>query len=275
MIKNLVDIGINLLHQSFSADREAVIRRACGAGVNTMILTGTSERASRTAADFAAGFSTARSGADNDLKVELHATAGVHPHDARSFTENTLQTLAALLARPEVAAVGECGLDFNRDFSPRPVQERVFEAQVELAIRTGKPLFLHERDAHERFLAIMRAHRSRIGRGVVHCFTGTTDQAAAYLDLGLFIGITGWICDERRGRHLLETVRRIPLDRLMLETDAPFLVPRSLPGRPGRNEPAFLTEVLKTVAQALDKDEEEVAAATTRNARGFFGLPQD
>jgi TatD DNase family protein len=163
-------------------------------------------------------------------------------------------------------------LDFNRDFSPRSHQEQWFEAQLELAFALELPLFLHERDAHERFLEILRPYRDRVPAAVVHCFTGTQDELQAYLDLDLHIGITGWICDERRGLHLQELVRSIPLNRLMLETDAPYLTPRTLRPKPksGRNEPAFLPYVLETVAQAMAKPPEVVADATTQTARQFF-----
>ncbi|MBN2354282.1 MAG: TatD family hydrolase [Spirochaetales bacterium] len=257
----LIDIGCNLLHPSFNSDRTEVLERAHAAGVRILVVTGTSAASSREAADFAGS----RPGI-------LYATAGVHPHDARHFGPGTLAELEALAGRPEVVAVGECGLDFNRDFSPRPAQERAFELQLELAARVGKPLFMHERGAHARFVDILRSFHGRIGRCVVHCFTGTAEEASLYLDLGLHIGITGWICDERRGRHLAEVVRHIPLDRLMLETDAPFLVPRTLPSRPSRNEPAFLPEVLRVTAAALDRNEAEVAEATTRTAGKFFGI---
>jgi len=261
MIHPLIDIGCNLLHPSFTVDREAVLERARTAGVRILVVTGTSVSSSREAADFAAS-----------KPGVLFATAGVHPHDARRFGPETLAELEALARRPETVAVGECGLDFNRDFSPRPAQERAFELQLGLAARVGKPLFMHERDAHTRFVDILRSFRGRIGRGVVHCFTGTAEEASRYLDLGLHIGITGWICDERRGRHLAAVVRHVPLDRLMLETDAPFLVPRTLATRPSRNEPAFLPEVLRVTAAALGRSEAEVAEATTRTAGEFFGI---
>jgi TatD DNase family protein len=166
------------------------------------------------------------------------------------------------------------GLDFNRDFSPRPQQEWVFEAQLELAAELGLPVFLHERDARARFIQILSRHRHRLGAAVVHCFTGSAEDLAAYLELDLHIGITGWVCDERRGLHLRELVKRIPLQRLLLETDAPFLVPRDLRPRPkaGRNEPAFLPHILKTVAVCLELPLEAVAAATTRNTCAFFGF---
>jgi TatD DNase family protein len=259
----LIDIGVNLTHASFREDREEVIERARAAGVRTLIVTGTSVPVSRRALDFVRDW------------PGLYATAGVHPHDARNADQAQLEILRELVGRPECVAVGECGLDFNRDFSPRPVQERVFEAQLELAAAMGKPVFLHERDAHARFVEILARHRTRLRGAVAHCFTGSAEELERYLMLDLHIGITGWICDERRGLHLRELVRHIPLDRLMLETDAPFLTPRDLRPRPrrDRNEPAFLPHVLDAVAGALGRPREEIAAATTATARRFFGLP--
>ncbi len=259
----LVDIGINLMHKSFNADRDRVMKRASAAGVTKLIITGTSVRSSQEAANFARQFPGA-----------LYATAGVHPHDARHCTPDTIRELRTLAERPEVVAIGECGLDYNRDFSPRPVQDRWFEAQIQLACELKKPLFLHERDASGRFVEILSAYKDQINKAVVHCFTGTGDELDRYLKMGCYIGITGWICDERRGTHLRELVRRIPLDQLMLETDAPFLTPRDMRPKPpdGRNEPAFLPHVLNTVAKAIGKPASEVAAATTETAQNFFGI---
>ncbi len=259
----LVDIGVNLMHKSFQADREQVLNRATAAGVTRLIITASSERSSHEAAAFA-----------RQHPGTLYATAGVHPHDARHCTPETIPALRALAAQSEVVAIGECGLDYNRDFSPRPVQDRWFEAQVQLACELHMPLFLHERDAHQRLVSILSNYTSSLGKAVVHCFTGSAAELDTYLSMDLYIGITGWICDERRGTHLRELVRRIPLDRLMLETDAPFLTPRDMRPRPkdGRNEPAFLVHVLRAIATAVGKSPEEVAAATTETARTFFGI---
>jgi TatD DNase family protein len=259
---DLVDIGANLAHRSFHKDLNQVIERAFSAGVRTMVLTGTSVPGSQE------GVQTAR-----EYPNQLFATAGVHPHDSRHFTENTIKELRQLASNKEVVAIGECGLDFNRDFSPRPQQEKCFEAQIALAEGLQMPLFMHERDARQRFCEILIGMRKRVP-AVLHCFTGRRDELRAYVDMGLHIGITGWICDERRGTHLRELVKEIPLDRMMIETDAPFLTPRTMPNRPkdGRNEPAFLTYVLKTLADSLGKPPAEVAAATTKTAREFFRL---
>ena len=259
----LVDIGANLTHPAFRDDLEAVLARARDAGVKTILVTGTSVPESTRALEF--------SKAHPDC---IYATAGVHPHHARECDAATIPALRELAKHPRVVAIGECGLDFNRNYSPHPDQEKWFAAQVELGCELGKPLFLHSRDAHPRFVQVLKACREKLPKAVAHCFTGSRQELHAYLDLGLYIGITGWICDERRGAHLLELVREIPADRLLLETDSPYLTPRDLrpPPRARRNEPALLPHILRAVARALGKPAEQIAAETTRNAAKLFGL---
>jgi TatD DNase family protein len=263
----LIDIGVNLVHRSFHDDRDAVLARAQAQGVAQLVVTGTSVAASREAVALSARHPGV-----------LFATAGVHPHDAARCDAAALAELRALAQRPEVVAVGECGLDFNRNFSPRPVQEAIFAAQIELGIEVGKPLFLHERDAHETLLTILDRHRAGDGKfpipAVVHCFTGGARALCDYLSRGFYIGITGWICDERRGRELQELIRQVPLDRLMLETDAPFLMPRDLQPKlaAGRNEPATLAHIARTIARLIDRPFAELCTVTTQNARRFFRL---
>lgn len=203
---------------------------------------------------------------------KLYATAGVHPHDAKSCNGETIARLRELAALPQVVAIGECGLDYNRDFSPRDVQRKWFAEQARLALGLNMPLFLHERDAFADFVAILKEHA--VQKAVVHCFTGTLPELKVYLEMGFHIGITGWICDERRGKQLKDLVRIIPLDRLMIETDAPFLTPRDLKPKPadGRNEPAFLPHILQAVARCIGKSEDEVAQATTETASAFFRI---
>jgi TatD DNase family protein len=255
----LVDIGANLTHASFRADLEDVLSRARHAGVGTIVVTGTSVEDSRHAAELATTHG-------------LHATAGVHPHHARDCNEHTIPALREIAAHPKIVAIGECGLDYNRNYSPHPDQEKWFVAQLELAAELGKPLFLHSRDAHPRCAEILR--NLRVGKAVAHCFTGEADELRAYLDLGLHIGITGWICDERRGAHLLQLVKEIPRDRLLLETDSPYLTPRDLHPQPKarRNEPAHLPHILRAVARARGEAPEALAEATTHNAKAFFGI---
>lgn len=260
-----IDIGANLTHDSFATDRAEVIARARAAGVAQMIVTGADVAGSLAAAQLA----RAHAGV-------LFATAGVHPHHAAGLLADDLPQLRSLLLRPEVVAVGECGLDYYRDFSPRDAQRRAFEWQLGLALESGKPLFLHQRHAHADFLAILRSHTSGQLRGVAHCFTGNGDELEAYLALGLSIGITGWFCDERRGRHLAPLVNRIPAARLLLETDAPYLLPRDLKPQPParRNEPMYLPHIGAAVAAARVESAADCASHTSAHARALFGLPE-
>ena len=261
----LIDIGINLSHDSFAADRESVIARARAAGVVQMIVTGASGQGTREAIALA-----------RTDPQRLFATAGVHPHHAMELTPALLADIESLARQPEVVAVGECGLDYFRDFSPRDVQQRAFHQQLDLAARLGKPVFLHERDAHDDFVSILREHRAALVGGIAHCFTGTGEQLQRYLQLDLAIGITGWICDERRGAHLLSLVRQIPATALQLETDAPYLLPRDLVPRPHsrRNEPMHLRHIAAVVAQARGESLEQLAANATAASRALFRLPQ-
>lgn len=258
----LVDIGVNLTNKSFDRDRTAVLERAVEAGIHWMLLTGTCLESSEQSAVMA------------QTSPHLYSTAGVHPHDAKDWIEGWEERFRALWEQEKVVAVGECGLDFNRDFSPRRVQEEVFERQLALAAELQLPVFLHERDAHERFLAILKPWRDKLPGAVLHCFTGTEEELKACLEMDLHIGITGWICDERRGTHLRDILHWIPRNRLMLETDAPWLTPRDLRPKPrkGRNEPAFLPHILEAVAAAVQREPEEVAEETTATAKALFGL---
>jgi len=261
MNHTMIDIGVNLMHRSFQQDREQVVAKAAEHNVSPLIITGTSLRNSVDAVRYAGRF-----------PGKLYSTAGVHPHDAKSCNKETIPKLKELAAQPQVVAIGECGLDYNRDFSPRDVQRQWFASQLQLAQELKMPLFLHERDAFSDFAAMLKEHK--VQKAVVHCFTGGEKELMAYLDMGLYIGITGWICDERRGKHLKGLVKRIPLDRLMIETDAPFLTPRDLKVKPadGRNEPMFLPHILEAVAACVGKPVEEVAQATTETAKRFFGI---
>lgn len=260
----LIDIGVNLTHDSFDHDRDQVIERARNAGVTRMIVTGASREHSPKALELA----RAHPGV-------LYATAGVHPHHASEYTAECDAEIRALHAHPEVVGVGETGLDYFRDFSPRPAQRRAFERQLEIAAENGKPLFLHQRDAHADFMAVMKAFEGRLGPAVVHCFTGTREELFDYLDQDWHIGITGWLCDERRGRHLREIVHNIPANRLMVETDSPYLLPRTLAPMPRdrRNEPMNLPHILAELARDRGEAAEATAAATTATAQAFFGLP--
>jgi TatD DNase family protein len=260
---SLIDIGSNLTHESFASDRDAVMSRALAAGVRRQIVTGTDLVSSLEAFGLAAASPSI-----------LSSTAGVHPHHAHRLTAAVRAEVWDLLRRDEVVAVGECGLDYFRDLSPREAQRAAFIAQLEIAVTVRKPVFLHQRDAHDDFTAILEEYARDLVGGVAHCFTEGPAELADYLELGLSVGVTGWINDERRGQRLREALPLIPADRLMVETDAPYLLPRDLVPRPAsrRNEPSYLPHIARTVAQLRGETLDSVAASTTRNACRLFGL---
>lgn len=260
----LIDIGANLTHESFRHDFGEVLARAKGHGVEKLVVTG----ASRDGSTHALALAQAHPGV-------LYATAGVHPHHAIDYDDATDALLRELAAHPEVRAVGETGLDYNRNYSPRDVQLAVFERQLQIAVDVQKPLFLHQRDAHHDFIALLRRYREKIPGAVVHCFTDTGDALRDYLALDCHIGITGWICDERRGTHLRELVKDIPADRLMIETDAPYLLPRTVRPQPShrRNEPMYLRHICEEIARDRNEPVAVTAANSTAAAVAFFGLP--
>jgi TatD DNase family protein len=259
----LIDIGVNLTHDSFDADRELVFERARDAGVVAMLVTGS------TLDDSARAIGLCR-----EYPRGLRATAGVHPHHASGFHADDVARLSDLLADPMIVAAGECGLDYFRNFSPPAEQRRAFELQLSLADRHRRPLYLHQRDAHADFLAMLREHPGPASHAVLHCFTGGMVELEDCLAAGLSIGVTGWICDERRGQALCEAVSRIPDERLMLETDSPYLLPRTLRPKPAhrRNEPMYLPAILAATADCRGQTPAAVAAATLANACRFFGL---
>ena len=261
----LIDIGANLTHESFRHDLPEVLTRASTHDVKCMVVTG----ASRTANEEAYALAQAHPGV-------LYATAGVHPHHAVDFDDATEARLYELASFPPVRAMGETGLDYHRNYSPREVQLDVFERQLRVAAAVGKPVFLHQRDAHTDFLALLKRYRDRLPAAVVHCFTDTRDALHDYLALDCYIGITGWICDERRGSHLREFVREIPTNRLLIETDAPYLLPRTVRPQPShrRNEPMYLKHICAEIARDRGEPVEVTAANSTDAATTFFELPR-
>jgi TatD DNase family protein len=259
----MIDIGANLAHDSFDHDRAALLQRAWDAGVEAIVVTGSNAASNEQALHLARAH-----------PKRLYCTAGLHPHHAAEWDETLAARIAELAREPQLVALGECGLDYYRDLAPREEQRRAFIAQLGLAIQADKPVFLHQRDAHADFHAILRDYRKALVNCVVHCFTDNAEALDAYLALDCHIGITGWVCDERRGQALRELVKRIPLDRLLIETDAPYLLPRNLKPAPKhrRNEPAFLPWVAQGVAEARGEDVALVVAQTTTNAKRFFGI---
>lgn len=258
----MFDIGVNLTSAQFAKDRDAVVTRAQKAGVSGMLLTGTNLYESQQAQQLALHYR------------HCWSTAGVHPHDSSGWTEDTAQAIQSLAALPQVVAIGECGLDFNRNFSTPEQQEAAFSAQLALAAKLNMPVFLHCRDAHARFLALLDPWLDKLPGAVLHCFTGTAQEAQECLARGMYLGITGWVCDERRGLALRDVVPLIPAERLLLETDAPWLLPRDLKPKPSsrRNEPAFLGHILATVAGLRGEDPHRLSAVTDSNVKRLFGV---
>ncbi|MEQ4531380.1 MAG: 3'-5' ssDNA/RNA exonuclease TatD [Mixta sp.] len=259
----MFDIGVNLTSTQFAKDREQVVRRAREAGLTGMLITGTNALESQQAQSLA----------------QRHpdfcwSTAGIHPHHASEWSADTAATLRRLAESPQVVAIGECGLDFNRNFSAHNQQEYAFDAQLALAAELQMPVFLHCRDAHERFIAVLKPWIGQLPGAVVHCFTGTAEELAECLALGLSVGITGWVCDERRGMALRELLPQIPAERLLLETDAPYLLPRDMRPRPTsrRNEPCFLPHIVQQVALWRGEEVGQLAQQTDANSRRLFRL---
>ena len=262
-MNRLIDIGVNLTNKSLQGDLDGVMQRALIAGVDQMVVTGTSIADSLKAIELCRLY-----------PERLIATCGIHPHHASDYTKTSYGELETLAQNDCVRAIGETGLDFNRNYSPVEAQEFAFRQQMELAASLGKPLFCHQRDAHRRFVEMLREYRDRISRLVVHCFTDSREALIDYLDLDCYIGITGWICDERRGLELQQLVKLIPDDRLLLETDSPYLLPRNLKPKPSSriNEPAYLPQVLDMVAFHQGKAVELLANQSLQNSRRFFDL---
>lgn len=265
MTYSLVDIGANITDSSFDHDRVDMMQRAKDAGVDRIVVTGSSDESNKRAADLA-----------EQAAGVLYSTAGVHPHHASEYSDESDALIRTLIKKDAVVAVGECGLDYFRDLSPRKDQLLAFQRQLDIAKESGLPVFLHQRDAHDDFIDVIEPALPDLSRAVAHCFTGEGESLREYVALGLYIGITGWICDERRGKHLHDIVSIIPDDRLLIETDAPYLLPRTIRPKPKsrRNEPMYLTEVLRVVAEARGQTEQHVAEQTTANALRFFGIEQ-
>lgn len=264
----MIDIGVNLTNARFEKDRTAVITRAISVGVKQMIITGTNIEESKQALALCHGL-------EQQFPNTLFSTAGVHPHDADNVGDHYLSDLQHLAAQKYVQAIGECGLDFNRNFSSPKQQITVFEEQIQLAIQVKKPLFLHQRDAFDTWLALLKPYVGQVPAMIAHCFTGNKEELMKCLNEDMYIGITGWLCDERRGKALQEAVSFIPLNRILIETDAPYLTPRTIRPKPksSRNEPSYLPYIVQKIADITGVDPEEIACQTSTNAQQVFNLP--
>ena len=259
----LIDIGVNLTNTRFAKDLNEVISNAQQANVAKMLVTGTCVKSSQQALSLCAEYPNI-----------LASTAGVHPHDADHVSSTYLQDLRHLAKSDDVKAIGECGLDFNRNFSTPENQQRVFAEQIALAAELTMPLFLHQRDAFSSWLAALLPFIDQVPAMVSHCFTGSKNELMQCLDNGMYIGITGWLCDKKRGENLREIVKYIPLDRLMIETDAPYLTPQNIRPKPksSRNEPKYLPYVVSMLAECMPYSEQEIAQASTVNTVKVFAL---
>ena len=257
----MIDIGVNFHSPQLAGIGSELIERAHAAGVTEILATGVSLQGSQQALAFA------------QAHDRVWSTAGVHPHSAKEWNNDTSAHLDGLWSNPKVVAVGECGLDYCRMFSPKEAQRAAFEAQIAAAVARKKPLFLHCRDAFEDFHAMLVDASDAGAHGVVHCFTGSAQEAEAYLALGFDLGITGWVTDEKRGQALRSALAVIPVDRLHLETDAPYLRPRNAGKTRSYNEPALLPFVAQAVAALKRMDAKDLSERAAANSRRLFGLP--
>lgn len=263
-----MDIGANLIDKQFSEDLNQVVDNAFNDGIVAIILTGTSVRDSWNANQIVNRFK-------KKYPNRLHSTVGIHPHDARNYNEKEHETLEMYLQFSSVVAVGECGLDFNRNYSPMDAQIKCFRAHIELAIKYKLPLFIHERDAFDQTIAIFDEYLWQLNKNhikvVIHCFTGNSSQVKEYIKRGFYIGITGWITDKRRNSDLVDALQYIPMNKLMVETDSPYLTPYKAKSR--RNEPQFLKYVIDEIAKLRNESSEKIKEITIANTIDFFNLP--
>jgi len=257
----LIDIGINLTSTRFEKDRDDVILRAKSHGVSGLLVTGTNILESQKAVELCRKYPS-----------YLCSTAGVHPHDADNVQRDYLVRIEKLAESTSVKAIGECGLDFNRNFSTPDNQRKVFASQIELAAKLNLPLFLHQRDAFDEWYQMLSPYFNRVPAMIAHCFTGSSSELQRCLDAGMYIGITGWLCDERRGKELRDAVKMIPLERLLIETDAPYLTPRTIKPKPksSRNEPCYLSYIVETIAELTDYSAQQIKEHTEYNSRRIF-----
>ncbi|MGL5359158.1 MAG: TatD family hydrolase [Shewanella sp.] len=261
-----IDIAVNLLGSALEPDIPHIIQAAAERGVSPLIVIGSDLAQSAAAIELCQRYPT-----------QLYCTAGVHPHHASGWNSASAQQQATLCKAQPVVAVGECGLDYNRDFSPRSGQRAAFAAQLELAVQLQKPVLMHERDAHDDFIAILKEYRPHLTGALLHCFTGTLAQMQAYIELDLHLGITGWVCDERRGQELAQIVPFIPRQRLLIETDSPYLLPRSMRPKPksSKNKPEYLPYIAQYIAKLRHEDAEEFAKCCYHNSLAFFNLSRE
>jgi len=260
-MNNLFDIACNFSSDRFEKDLNEVIKRAKDNNVTKFLLVSASLKDSEKVNNIY-----------QDNKDSCFLTIGAHPHHANEFNSSSSAEMKRLIEKYKPHSVGETGLDFFRNISSYEEQVFAFEKQIQIAIETNLPLFLHQRDAHDDFLKIISKYKNDISKAVVHCFTGTQEELDDYLELGFHIGLTGWICDERRNVDLRKSLKNIPLDKLMIETDCPYLIPRNLNNKPknNRNEPAYLPHIANEIALLINLDKDKLIDITYKNSINFF-----
>lgn len=254
----MFDIGANLTSSHFSKDLDVVLNDSLTAGVEKICIT-----------------SSNLDDVENAKKISekynnLYYSVGFHPHNAKDFKIEFLKDMSVYLNDPKAICLGEMGLDFNRNFSSKEEQILCFESQLSLANSISKPLFLHQRDAHEEFLSVLDNHKLN-QKLIVHCFTGNLSELEDYLKRDFYIGITGWVCDLKRGKELRKCINQIPEDKLLIETDSPYLSPRK---KIRRNEPKFLIDVAEEVATLRNETKESIINSSYENSLNFFNLHQ-
>lgn len=275
---HLVDGGVNLTNRKFTEHSDYVIARALAAGVQKMVVTGLRFNGCKAASVMA-----------KTRPNILYAAVGIHPHFVKDdWNDKVCDGIEELIKEPGVVAVGECGLDFNKDYSPRDIQETAFKKQVDLAVRYKKPLLVHDRDAHQNILDILKDFASALPPVVIHCFTGTADQIKAYIERGYYIGVTGYLCKEKYGSSLREAITdgTLPLDRIIVQTNAPYMTPnvqrneldpvsQTLLDHCGvENEPCTLSIIVRTIAKCLSQEPRQVADALTETSMKVFRFPK-
>ncbi len=256
----LIDSHAHIDDQRFASDREQVIQRALEAGIKQLINVGSNLETSKQSVALAEKYPF------------IYAAAGVHPHDAKNLPSNYLKILEEILQKPKVVAVGEIGLDYYYELSPRDVQQEVFIEQLNLAKELGKPVIIHLRDAYGDFLDIMRKERLEPIKGVMHCFSGSWEVAEECMQLGFYISFAGPITFDN-AKRLREVAKRVPLEKILVETDCPYLTP--VPHRGKRNEPAYVRYVAEQIAEIKGLSVEEISRQTVLNTRKLFGISED
>ncbi len=258
----LIDIGANITHPQLHNQIDRVVENMKTQNISKTIITSSNLEDTKIALDII-----------NSYPEIFYTTVGFHPHNAKDFIQEDIDTIIEYSENKKVLAIGECGLDYYREYSAKRDQLFCFEEQLKIAKNINSPVFLHERKAHEDFVMVLKKYILEIENVVVHCFTGTKDELDTYLEMGCYIGITGWITDLNRGKHLHDLLKYIPEDKLMIETDAPYLTPKNLPFKnTGINEPSYLKYVVQSISECLNKDMSYIEEITINNTKRFFSI---